>query len=463
MSKQEESLLIECSAQNSSLFKLLRTYFNTLIQPLFIQSVATSNKISQHVFTWFKYYLLTTNLLGFKSDSAWEEFFHATLSHATTKVFQNDLPAVVATGLSQVSGYCPLKAENLFTLLDKCKNGKVGSSPLAMSFKILQKQNNSKLKQIPVVRDYLQALFDNSNKLLRKDFVTKGFLIRIFEGIVSSMNITFQYSDIVRDSVSLVNVFLQALSLEAPDAKERNKLGEILGFIIARIDRDAAIDANVFIRSALKECQDKLLFKIELNKYMQNCFFESKEKQAFLSNKGSINSLDCIDSLLKIDCDSSIKPLLDYQVALGNHFMMELTSIEFPPVSIVKNLFLLVEGNKEAVVQGKSVPQIVQKEIELESAMLNTAFIKLWDLYEGKHLKFLKDLCLFLNEIGVHSKDFIESRLSDFLMTDVRHSSFFFISNPLNFFLTVLPRWAPNLLEHIFTVGYHSSLLFSES
>ena len=131
LQKSNEMLLLETYNSNKKCIEILRSYLNKILEPSNVQTVAYSlSDVSSHAISWFKYYTLCSDLLGYPNKSYWTEFINCTLTGAATKAFENDLAYTVLEEYAEISRHCEMTASELFSLLEKSTNGKVCRSTL---------------------------------------------------------------------------------------------------------------------------------------------------------------------------------------------------------------------------------------------------------------------------------------------------------------------------------------------
>jgi hypothetical protein len=282
------------------------------------------------------------------------------------------------------------------------------------------------LKNLSEQIDFFQLLFSNdTNQPLRYEFVHHGQLLEFFKKSLHQTNANFSQNIVVIQSISLFNVFFSSIQSGSYNEKsELQDLSLLLKEVIHKIDERATIEnIGVLLKDAFNHCQNKPLFKDMLNNYMfeasQNL---SKPKFKIISKKRNILDPKIIEYLLAIECKE--KPLIRFENAIGNSFIN--SDHSFPSPTIIKRFFHLVETNKEIIVIGEDeFSNPLKEQLEQECSVISMSISKIFQTITKaeEFLASFKNLCIFINDIGIHAKLFIEKEM---INTFEQYVKFFF-------------------------------------
>lgn len=273
---------------------------------------------------------------------------------------------------------------------------------------------------------FIGLFFKDSNPDMLSQFIEGEYTLRIFKRLIYLLNKKFSDVDTIKQSIFFFNIvhgLIVSEKFKTNFKSLEDKLSSLLYHIISQIDAQAPLEnVVVLVKEAFIACICKVLFKRELNLYMQQSFREFQLNRGFFNKwKNDINSQSCVESLLKIDCDPKIKPLLNYQVALGNRYLtQDVVTAGFPPAGIIRNLFHSVERNKQLILDNKPLPPEAEQEMEDEYFLLHACINKLWTNYSKNAIKFLPNFFSFINAIGIHSKVFVEKGTRSFFLQEVK-------------------------------------------
>lgn len=345
-----EPLLIEVSNTNKELLRQFRLFLLKLLLKSNIDAVADClDHISSHVFTWFKLLLFCNHLLEHTNDVLWDSFLSGVLHHNNIKYFENDFPMIVIQQYPIISQFSELKPKQLYLILCKCIHGKFAN----------------------LMNGYLKQFFSSeSTSLLQKKFVLDGHLLKLVKLSIHVCNKKLSDPSTIQQIMELAKIFLKSksnLMISSKNNFERKRIGEILYFIILKINSDSSNEnLPLLIKESFNECLFKDIYKEQLNIFMQEDFTNFKENKGFFDKiQNTINSIDCIENILKIECDENLKPLVNFHLSFFNHFISGEFS-KFPTYSLIKNIFVLVEKHKEDILNNKELPKSVYEELELE-------------------------------------------------------------------------------------------------
>ena len=196
---------------------------------------------------------------------------------------------------------------------------------------------------------------------------------------------------------------------------ELSALAKILKEIISKIEEKASVEnLGVLIKDAFIHCQNKPLFKAVLNNYMMDSFQSSKPKINIFKKKNNLLDTKVIEYILSIDCEE--KPLIEIENAFGNIFHTGGSNITLPSPTLIKRFFHLIESNKEKLLTEQiEIDEKLKGQLEVEKSILSTCFGKFFQTITKVEeiLSNFKSFCVFINEIGVHAKYFVETSLKE--------------------------------------------------